>query len=144
MAFYSPDPAMGQHLEAVVRALELDGRPGLAERLSITWLRYIAGSSAIGRGTDLDAAGFWGLPLDGASWNGGICRYPASVVKLVYLAAAEAWLRADLIPSSPELTAALAEISLPVDHWHDVTLGTGRLERFIRPRDLDPELGPEE
>ena len=110
MAFYSPDPAMGQHLESVVRALELDGRPGLAERLSITWLRYIPGGSAIGRGADLDAAGFWCLPLDGARWNGSTCRYPASVVKLVYLVAAEAWLQADLIPSSPELTAALAEM----------------------------------
>ena len=40
-------------------------------------------------------------------------------------------------------TAALAEIKLPVDHWRDVVLGTGRLARFIRPRDLDPELGPD-
>lgn len=41
-------------------------------------------------------------------------------------------------------TATLAEISLPVDHWKDVEEGTGTLVRFIRPRDLDPELGPDE
>jgi phosphohistidine phosphatase len=41
-------------------------------------------------------------------------------------------------------TAALAEIELPVDHWRDVDLGRGRLDRFIRPRDLDPALGPED
>ena len=41
-------------------------------------------------------------------------------------------------------TATLAEISLPVERWMDVREGAGTLIRFIRPRDLDPELGPEE
>jgi len=40
-------------------------------------------------------------------------------------------------------TAALAEIVFDVDHWADVKAGSGRLARFIRPRDLDPALGPE-
>jgi phosphohistidine phosphatase len=40
-------------------------------------------------------------------------------------------------------TASLAEMRFPVDHWQDVRAGTGRLERFVRPRDLDPELGPD-
>jgi phosphohistidine phosphatase len=41
-------------------------------------------------------------------------------------------------------TATLAEIALPVERWADVGEGTGELRRFIRPRDLDPELGPED
>ncbi|HEX8528237.1 SixA phosphatase family protein [Allosphingosinicella sp.] len=41
-------------------------------------------------------------------------------------------------------TGTLAEISLPVERWRDVRPGMGRIERFIRPRDLDPELGPDE
>jgi phosphohistidine phosphatase len=41
-------------------------------------------------------------------------------------------------------TATLAEIALPVDGWADVRSGGGELKRFIRPRDLDPELGPED
>jgi phosphohistidine phosphatase len=41
-------------------------------------------------------------------------------------------------------TATLAEISLPVERWEDVEEGIGSLSRFIRPRDLDPELGPDE
>lgn len=41
-------------------------------------------------------------------------------------------------------TGTFAEISFPVIHWRDVGETKGRLERFIRPRDLDPELGPEE
>jgi phosphohistidine phosphatase len=38
----------------------------------------------------------------------------------------------------------LAEISLPVDHWSEAREGVGTIARFIRPRDLDPELGPDE
>jgi phosphohistidine phosphatase len=41
-------------------------------------------------------------------------------------------------------TGTLAEIALPVDRWAEVAPGTGRIERFVRPRDLDPELGPDE
>ncbi|WP_129791649.1 histidine phosphatase family protein [Sphingosinicella sp. CPCC 101087] len=51
-------------------------------------------------------------------------------------------LRRDLAEKYP--TATLAEIALPVDHWNEVEAGSGRLSRFIRPRDVDPELGPEE
>lgn len=40
-------------------------------------------------------------------------------------------------------TGALIEISLPVDRWQDVDDGGGTMTRFIRPRDLDPALGPE-
>ena len=41
-------------------------------------------------------------------------------------------------------TATVAEIAFPIEHWRDVSEGTGRIERFIRPRDLDPALGPEQ
>jgi phosphohistidine phosphatase len=39
-------------------------------------------------------------------------------------------------------TAAIAEISFGVDRWADLKEGSGRLVRFIRPRDLNPDLGP--
>jgi phosphohistidine phosphatase len=41
-------------------------------------------------------------------------------------------------------TATVAEIALPAEHWRDVSPGSGEVRRFIRPRDLDPELGPED
>ena len=34
-------------------------------------------------------------------------------------------------------TGALAEIAFDIAHWQDVAPGTGRLVRFIRPRDLE-------
>lgn len=40
-------------------------------------------------------------------------------------------------------TGTVAEIALPVEHWSEVGKGQGTVARFIRPRDLDPELGPD-
>lgn len=51
-------------------------------------------------------------------------------------------LRGELEAKYP--TGTLAEIRLAVEHWADVEEETGSLARFIRPRDLDPELGPDE
>jgi phosphohistidine phosphatase len=51
-------------------------------------------------------------------------------------------LRAEVAIKYP--TATLAEIDLPIDRWSGVKEGVGTITRFIRPRDLDPELGPDE
>jgi len=40
-------------------------------------------------------------------------------------------------------TASLAEMAFAVDRWDKVSDGGGDLVRFVRPRDLDPELGPD-
>lgn len=40
-------------------------------------------------------------------------------------------------------TGTAAEVELPVERWAEARDGTGRIVRFIRPRDLDPELGPD-
>ena len=39
-------------------------------------------------------------------------------------------------------TAAFAELSLAIETWEDVADNCGSLDRFTRPRDLDPSLGP--
>jgi phosphohistidine phosphatase len=41
-------------------------------------------------------------------------------------------------------TATVAELTFDVDHWAGVAAAAGTLTRFIRPRDLDPTLGPSE
>ncbi len=41
-------------------------------------------------------------------------------------------------------TAAMAELQFAVGRWADVKEGGGALTRFVRPRDLDPALGPQE
>lgn len=40
-------------------------------------------------------------------------------------------------------TASIAEISLGIDGWSNAEVGSGTLERFTRPRDLDPAFGPD-
>lgn len=40
-------------------------------------------------------------------------------------------------------TAAFAVLELDIDDWADLAEGTARLVHLTRPRDLDPELGPE-
>lgn len=36
-------------------------------------------------------------------------------------------------------TAALAVIDFEAERWADIAPGTGRLERFVKPKDLDPD-----
>ncbi|QPN61210.1 serine hydrolase [Synechococcus sp. CBW1002] len=108
MVFYNPDPGMAERLADLVAALELEGREGLGQRLSITWLRYP--ESLRHQAHDLDPTSFWQRPLTGAAWAGDRLRYPASVVKLIYLVAAEAWLQRQLIGDGPELRRALADM----------------------------------
>ncbi|MBV2351371.1 class A beta-lactamase-related serine hydrolase [Synechococcus sp. HK05] len=109
MAFYCPDGAMAQQLEATIAALEADGRPGLKNQLSITWLRY-SDSLIDSASSRSDLEGFWADQPRGASWQGNQARYPASVVKLLYLVAAETWLQRQLIDDTPELRRALADM----------------------------------
>ena len=40
-------------------------------------------------------------------------------------------------------TASVAELTVDVEHWSDLTEGGAVLARFVRPRDLDPSLGPD-
>lgn len=51
-------------------------------------------------------------------------------------------LRASVYEKYP--TAAIVEIELDIPSWSAIDRNIGRLSRFIRPRDLDPELGPED
>jgi phosphohistidine phosphatase len=41
-------------------------------------------------------------------------------------------------------TAAIARMELNISHWSELDRKCGQLTHFIRPRDLDPELGPED
>ena len=107
MAFYRADGAMQQELVELVAALEANGRPGLGERLSLTWVRYPASLRSWSEEG-------WGCPLEeagaGAHWRGGQQRYPASVVKLVYLVAVEAWIQRQWLSPTEEIKRAMADM----------------------------------
>lgn len=135
MAFYSPDPAMDQTLADLVHALELEGRPGLSQQLSITWLRF--DRSQLGLAADADPQQVWPWAAAGTSWGGQRQRYPASVVKLVYLVAAEAWLQAGLLVDGPELRRALAAMI-----QHSSNDATGLVVDLLSGTTSGPELAP--
>jgi phosphohistidine phosphatase len=40
-------------------------------------------------------------------------------------------------------TASVAELTFEVEHWSQIDEGRGHLVRFVRPRDVDPALGPD-
>ncbi|MGC5196905.1 serine hydrolase, partial [Aphanothece microscopica] len=129
------------------RALELEDRPGLAQQVSITWLRFDA--APVAQAAEGQAAAFWMRRWSGGSWGGDRLRYPASVVKLVYLMAAEAWLQEGLLEEDPELRRALADMirdssndatALVVDLLSGTTAGPAlpaqRMETWIAQRQL--------
>lgn len=41
-------------------------------------------------------------------------------------------------------TASLVELQFDAQAWCDIKEGSARITRFVRPRDLDPSLGPEQ
>jgi phosphohistidine phosphatase len=41
-------------------------------------------------------------------------------------------------------TAAIAELKLDIDHWSDACTAKAIITRLVRPRDLDPTLGPDQ
>jgi len=61
---------------------------------------------------------------------------------LLRLVPAGGGLRAEAERKYP--TATVAEMTFAVDRWDRVVEGGGSLARFVRPRDLDPALGPDE
>ncbi len=97
MAFYNSDPKMNAQLKGLLDRLESEGRPGLKNSIAISWISY---------GTS-DPAPYSGY---GASWSEERPLYPASVVKLFYAVAAEAWIQRDLLPEGEELRRALKDM----------------------------------
>jgi phosphohistidine phosphatase len=110
---------------------------GLGRRLSPTWDRrlYLASASTllevVQEASD-DAA-----TLLLAAHNPGI----EELVLLLASPTGEGESRDQIGEKYP--TAAFAELRFDVDHWADVEEGCGHLVRFVRPRDLDPALGPD-
>ncbi len=97
MAFYRFDPHMASELEALLDQIAKEGRPGLKNNIAISWIRY--------EKTNPEACS--GI---GAGWSEEKLLYPASIVKLIYAIAIEAWLQKDILTDSVELQQALKDM----------------------------------
>lgn len=135
MAFYSVDPAMGQRLADLVRALEQEGRPGLGARLSITWLSYE--ESLCNREQRESSPQQLG---SGAGWRGSQLRVPGSLVNLIYLVASEAWLQRQLLRDEPELRRAMAAMVQPALSAHGAS---GLIVDLLSGTTSGPSLPPD-
>ena len=101
--------------------------PAYDERL------YLAATSAL-----LDVIG----ETDAAAQTLLVVGHNPGLEELTLLLTQDSVLRAEAAIKYP--TATLAQIALPIEDWGDAARGGGTLNRFIRPRDLDPALGPDE
>ncbi len=97
MSFYRSDQKMQEQLATLLEKLESEGRKNLRKNISISWIRYNKANPSANSGI-------------GASWLANKPLYPASVVKLIYAIATEAWLLKDLIPETKELRRALNQM----------------------------------
>src|SRR3546814_2874389 len=78
-----------------------------------------------------------------SDWSSDVCSSDLleELVLLLVPDDARDTLRAEAAAKYP--TATVAEIRFD-DDWPSVTMASGTLTRFIRPRDLDPTLGPDQ
>ena len=88
---------MQDFLSGLIDRLADQGRPGLHEQISVNWVRYNKANLATGSGC-------------GAAWADQKSVYPASVVKLVYAVAVEAWLQKGFLLETIELRRALNDM----------------------------------
>ena len=97
MAFYRAEPAMQEYLVGLIDRFADQGRPGLHEQIAVNWVRYDPANVSMGSGM-------------GAAWADQKPLYPASVVKLVYAVAVEAWLQRGLLLETAELRRAVNDM----------------------------------
>lgn len=136
MLFFNSDEqlsALGQQVLA-----ETWGQfPSLARnQIALTWLVYEP-PILMNTGGAIRFEEFWQQSIRGFSYRGVEQIYPASIVKLFYLVAAQEWLETGMIQSTPELERALRDMI--VDSSNDAT---GLVVDTLTGTTSGPELSP--
>ncbi len=88
---------MNTQLGEILDQLVQKGRTGLKNNIAVSWISYSKPNPEPCSGV-------------GAGWDEQQLIYPASVVKLIYAIAIEAWLQKDMLPDSQELQQALKDM----------------------------------
>ncbi len=97
MAFYQPNSNMSSQLRELLNRFDTHEHPGLLNSISVTWIKYDCPDPSPSSG-------------HGAGWEANRPTYPASVIKLFYAVAIEAWLQKDLLEDNEELRRALKDM----------------------------------
>ncbi len=118
MTFFRKDEQL-QTLGDRILSTTLAEFPSLAQnQIAITWLVYDP-PVFVNTGGAINSNEFWQQSVRGFSYRGVERIYPASVIKLFYLVAAQEWLEKGMIQTSNEFERALRDMI--VDSSNDAT-----------------------
>lgn len=118
MVFFSKDEQLENLGNGILEAT-WSAFPALArDQIALTWIVYDP-PVPVNTGGALTPDAFWHHPVRGFNYRGGERIYPASVVKLFYLVAANEWLEKGMTQPSKELERALRDMI--VDSSNDAT-----------------------
>jgi Beta-lactamase enzyme family len=118
MSFYISDEQVDQ-LGAEIIANTQQAFPGISsEQIALTWLVYDA-NAPINTGGAITGPDFWRYQPKGFGHHDQRRIYPASIVKLFYLVAAQEWLEKGMVNPSAEFDRALQD--MVVDSSNDAT-----------------------
>ncbi|RAM50586.1 MAG: serine hydrolase [Hapalosiphonaceae cyanobacterium JJU2] len=87
-------------------------------QIALTWIVYDP-PVLVNTGGALTPDAFWNYPVRGFTYRGSERIYPASVVKLFYLVAAQEWIEKGMVQTSGELERAMGDMI--VDSSNDAT-----------------------
>ncbi|MDS3860938.1 serine hydrolase [Thermosynechococcaceae cyanobacterium BACA0444] len=104
--------------------------------IALAWLVY-SSPVIVNTGGALSPVEFWQYPVRGYSYRGDVQIYPASIVKLFYLVAAQEWQESGMLPPNQELDRALRDMI--VDSSNDAT---GLVMDLLSGTTSGPELPP--
>ncbi|AFY59662.1 serine hydrolase [Synechococcus sp. PCC 6312] len=136
MTFFQADAALAVLGEQVLNAAWSQFNWLGKDDLALAWLVYTP-PVMVNTGGALSPAEFWQSPVRGYSYRGDVQIYPASVVKLFYLVAAQEWQESEMLPPSQELDRALQDMI--VDSSNDAT---GLVMDLLSGTTSGPELPP--
>lgn len=118
MNFFTADPQIAQLGQEILETTWTKF-PSLARnQIAMTWIVYDP-PVIVNTGGALTPDVFWNHPVRGFTYRGVERIYPASVVKLFYLVAANEWVEKGMSQSSQELERALRDMI--VDSSNDAT-----------------------
>ncbi|MEB3293425.1 MAG: serine hydrolase [Synechococcales bacterium] len=118
MPFFRRDDALQTLGEQVLRQTWQEFPTLAKNQIAVTWLVYDP-PTIVNTGGALNPTDFWQQSVRGFSYRSVECIYPASVVKLFYLVAAQEWLEQGMLSASAELDRALQDMI--VDSSNDAT-----------------------
>jgi hypothetical protein len=109
MTFFRLDDSLHSIATAVLESLWREFPDLGPEQIALTWIIYDP-PVIVNTGGAISHEEFWKYSPRGFTYRGSDRIYPASIVKLFYLVAVQAWLEGGMIPENEELNRAIRDM----------------------------------